>query len=100
MQLREDMTARFSDGKVGFWRVESPARKPSTLTIDVPVDKNTYFSYEAIVDRGRYQPFAVQFLGRGQIFFVSGKSEKERKKVGSFSMDLKTMKPLLDPSLR
>ena len=52
--------------------------------------------------QGRYHPTAIQFAGEGSIFVAASKEElvgvaaAARKKIGTFSVDLKTLPPMID----
>lgn len=54
------------------------------------------------VAEGRYHPTAVMFAEKGSIYVASRKEElvgpaaAARKKIGSFSVDLPTMPPMVD----
>lgn len=52
--------------------------------------------------KGRYHPTSIQFAGEGSIFVAGSKEElvgtaaAARKKIGTFSVDLKTLPPMID----
>ncbi|CAM9257499.1 unnamed protein product [Hapterophycus canaliculatus] len=119
LTVRENKLARFDrSGEVGYWKLErraipgAPKRKiplsnegMDVLVLDVPEQgerKNLIVSYEIPVTNGRYHPTSVMFAERGSIYVARSKEElvgaaaAARKKIGSFSVDLPTLPPMVD----
>eukprot|EP00752_Nemacystus_decipiens_P001953 g1880.t1 len=119
LNVRDNKLAKFfKSGEVGYWKVErrpipgAPKRKiplfneaMDVLVLDIPEQgqrKDLIVSYEIPVAGGRYHPTSVMFAEKGSILVASSKEElvgpaaASRKKIGSFSVDLPTLSPMVD----
>ncbi|CAN0120743.1 unnamed protein product [Ectocarpus sp. 12 AP-2014] len=119
LTARENKLAKFNNsGEVGYWKlVRRPipgARKRQSplgnegidyLVLDIPEQgprRNLIVSYEIPISNGRYHPSSIMFAQKGTIYVANAKEQlvgpaaATRKKIGSFSVDLPTLEPMVD----